>query len=411
MYTIGRNIHCRACESTTLKPFFDLGAHPLANSLLEKFDADEKRYPLKLERCGMCGLIQLGYTVDPKILFSRYVWVTGTSRGAKDFSEVFKEALISRTPNAKLGYALEVASNDGTFLVPFQRDGYAVVGVDPAENIVEIAQKRGVSTICAFWNFENAKKIKGHYGPAKMLIVRNVLAHVADTADFVHGLAECLDNSGVLAVEVHYAGEILNGLQYDSIYHEHLCYFTLKPLEHLLRRFGLFTFDIFPSPISGGGIVVYASKAQRAESESLKAYRRYEEEKRINELETWNLFTEQCFAHKEKLRTLIKSIVDSRRSIVGWGASARSSTMLNFCDIGAELLPLIVDMNPLKHGKYTAGKHVLIISAEEGMKRRPDAIFITGWNFEEEIKSTARKTFGFKGEFLVPLPSKSRIVS
>ncbi|MFH0712274.1 MAG: class I SAM-dependent methyltransferase [Candidatus Jorgensenbacteria bacterium] len=401
---------CRICDSRT-KPFFNLGLQPLANSLLGSPDEKEKTYPLVLEWCPTCNLAQLNYTVDPKTLFSHYVWVTGTSRGARDFSEVFYKGLVSRTENPKDGYVLEVASNDGTFLLPFQRDGYEVLGVDPAENVVKIAEDGGVPTRCLFWNSENALKLKAEKGPARMIFARNVLAHVANTADFVKGLAECLHDDGVLAVEPHYAGKILEGLQYDSIYHEHLCYFTLKPIEHLLNRFGLFVFDVIASPISGGAIIVYAKKEKSEESAGLTEYREMEKEKRVNNLETWREFAKNCYEHREKLVKILGETKKSGKNIVGWGASARSSTVLNFCKVDSESLPAIIDMNSLKQGKFTAGSHIPIVGPEEGMARRPDTIFLTGWNFAGEIMKIAREKLGFKGNFIRPLPNEPKIIS
>ena len=405
------NKNCRVCGEGDLKRFFDLGKHPLANSLLDSADQQEERYPLSLVWCSNCNLVQLDYTVDPEILFNHYVWVTGTSKGAQDFSEVFYKELVSRTENPKEGYVLEVASNDGTFLLPFQRDGYEILGVDPAANVVDMANDAGVPTRCLFWNSENARKLKEEKGPARMIFARNVLAHVADTADFVKGCSECLDDDGVFAVEPHYAGKILEGLQYDSIYHEHLCYLTLKPIEHILNRFGLFTFDIMPSPISGGAIIVYAGKKRREESERLQEYRQMEKDKKVNEFGTWREFAEGCYRHRDRFVELLKEAKGSGKSIVGWGASARSSTMLNFCGIDSEILPAIIDMNPLKQGKFTAGSHIEILSPDDGFSRRPDTIVLTGWNFADEIMKTARDKFGFKGEFIKPLPNEPKVIS
>ncbi len=403
--------NCRVCGAGDLVPFFDLGEHPLANSLLDSAGEKEESYPLTLVRCPECSLIQLNYTVDPKILFSRYVWVTGTSKGARDFSERFYEALVARAENPKEGYVLEIASNDGTFLKPFKRDGYSVLGIDPAENVAAMAEENGIPTKALFWDKETALSIRRERGPAQMIFARNVLAHVANTADFVEGIAECLSDSGTVAVEPHYAGKILEGLQYDSIYHEHLCYFTLKPIEHLLNQFGLFVFDILESPISGGAIVVYAKKQRTTESDKLKEYREMEMKKGLNSFETWQDFAKRCYEHREKLLGMLTEAKKSGKKIIGWGASARNSTMLNFCRIDSSLVPAIIDMNLLKQRKFTAGSHILIESPEEGMARRPDILFLTGWNFAEEIMGIARTKFGFKGDFLKPLPVEPKIIS
>ncbi|MDO8742954.1 MAG: methyltransferase domain-containing protein, partial [Candidatus Azambacteria bacterium] len=251
---------CRVCNSVNIVPFFDLGKQPAANSLLKSPIQKENFYPLSLSWCQDCNLVQLNETINPEELFSEYVWVTATSKTAQEFSEVFCQELINRTNNPKDGYVLEVASNDGTFLVPFIKKGYKVLGIDPAKNIVDMAMAEGVQTKCVFFNREAAEKILEENGPAKIIFARNVLPHVANTRDFVEGLQMCLDMEGTLAIEVHYAKKILDELHYDSIYHEHLCYFTLRTIERLLNDFGLFIFDITLSPISGGSIIVYAKR-------------------------------------------------------------------------------------------------------------------------------------------------------
>ena len=403
------NNNCRVCEAGDLQRFFDLGKHPLANSLLDSADQKEERYPLALTWCPNCSLVQLNYTVDPKVLFTHYVWVTGTSKGARDFSEQFYKELVARTENPKEGYVLEVASNDGTFLLPFQQDGYEVLGVDPAANVVDMANEAGVPTRCLFWNSENALKLKTEKGPARMIFARNVLPHVANTQDFVEGLAEALEPGGVLAIEAHYARIILKELHYDSIYHEHLCYFTFKSLEFLLNKFGLFVFDVVQSPISGGSIVMYAQKQKLKETDAVAYYRDREMAERINEYSTWEQFAARSMEHRKKFTDLLTGYVDAGKILVGWGASARSSTMLNFCGIDSRLLPAIIDMNPLKQGKFTAGSRIPIVGPEEGLARNPDTIVLTGWNFADEIMKIAREKFGFQGSFIKPLPNEPKI--
>lgn len=404
--------HCRVCGSSGLKPFFDLGSHPPSNSLINDLNEREDFYPLSLSWCSSCNLVQLNYTVDPKILFKQYVWVTGTSGVAQKFAETFFGELTARAPKGKDGYVLEIASNDGTFLVPFIKAGYKVLGVDPAENISKMAERAGIPTRCVFWSEDEAKKLVSEKGRAGIIFARNVLPHVANTIDFVRGLAVALDDDGVLAIEVHYAKVILEGLHYDSIYHEHLCYFTLKSLEKLLNASGLFVFDIKESPISGGSIIVYTKKIKGEESALLKGYREKEEAAGVNALTVWQKFAERAFSHRDKLNEILNAVIkpESQNSIVGYGASARSSTLLNFCGINSRQLPIIADKNPLKQKKYTAGSHILIDSPEVVMARKPSHIFILAWNFEEEIIDYLGKTFGFKGPYIVPLPQEPRMV-
>ncbi len=404
--------NCRMCGSEFLTPFFDLGLQPLANSLPATPDEQEDFYPLSLSWCPNCNLIQLNYTVDPKALFTEYVWVTGTSGVARKFAEIFSEELIARAPKREDGYVLEVASNDGTFLFPFIKKGYRVLGIDPAENIAEMATQAGAPTLCAFWNETEARTLVSKRGKAKIIFARNVLPHVANTVDFVEGLALALDRDGLLAIEAHYAKIILEELHYDSIYHEHLCYFTLKSLENLLNASGLFVFDLKTSPISGGSIIVYAKKSRSAESAVLKNYREDEEKTGVNSLASWQDFAARSVSHRDKLNGILDHMKksDPHGLVAGYGASARSSTLLNFCGINNTHVPVIADKNPLKQGRYTAGSKILIEKPESVMARKPTTVFILAWNFEEEIVKYLRDDLGFRGTYIVPLPKEPRIV-
>jgi dTDP-4-dehydrorhamnose 3,5-epimerase-like enzyme len=390
---------CRVCGNESLIPFFDLGSQPLANSLPKTVDEKENFYPLSLSWCPGCNLVQLNQTIDPKELFSQYVWVTATSKIAKDYAETFYQELAKRSPNN--GYVLEIASNDGTFLKPFMKNGYKVLGVDPAENIAEMAKADGVPTDCYFFGEESANKILIEHGSANIIFARNVLPHVANTRDFVRGLSLCLSKNGTLAIEVHYAKEILKGLHYDSIYHEHLCYFTLKSLERLLNDFNLYVFDIGKSPISGGSMVVYAKLGKTEEEPIVQQYRDQEKQDKINGLQEWEEFSQKADKHRNDLLEVIKK---QKGVVAGYGSSARSSTMLNFAGINSNIISFIADANPLKQGRFAAGTRIPIISPEEMIKRNPNAVVILAWNFADEITDILRNKLGYKGRIIIPLP-------
>lgn len=402
---------CRVCESPNIRPFFDLGNQPLANSLPQAASECEQTYPLSLSWCQKCSLVQLNETVEPSILFSEYVWVTGTSKGANDFSEIFYDNFINRTAYPRDGYILELASNDGTFLKPFSRDNYDILGIDPARNICAMAVANNIPTQCSFWSSATARELVAVRGQARGIFARNVLAHVANLNDFVAGIAECICDDGTLAIEVHYADAILKGLQYDSIYHEHLCYFTLKSVEALLQKHGFAAFDVLDSPISGGAIIVYARKGVIKPSENLLRWRHAEMRDRTNERSTWEAFAVRAFQHRNELRELLHRLKERGESIVGWGASARCSTLLNFCGISSELLPAIVDQNPMKQGRVTAGTHIPIHSAPDVMNEKPSNVFITGWNFADEITDCLKYTYHFAGSVIIPFPNTPLVKS
>jgi hypothetical protein len=330
--------------------------------------------------------------------------VTATSQTARDFAEIFCQELITRSSGIKKSYVLEIASNDGTFLTPFLKRDYKVLGIDPARNIAKVAKDMGIETKTCFFGKKAAQKLRKERGPAQIVFARNVLPHVANTRDFTEGLSLCLKEDGILAIEAHYAKNILEQLHYDSIYHEHLCYFTLKSLEKLLNDFGIFVFDIKESPISGGSVIVYAKLKKGKETAALKIFRKREAKDRVNEFASWKDFAKKSFGHREKLLETLNNL-KKKGKIVGYGASARSSTLLNFCQIDSKLISIIADQNPLKQKKFTAGTHILIDSPEVAMKSKPKTIFILAWNFAEEIMENLRSKFNFKGQALIPLPN------
>ncbi len=388
-----------------------MGLQPFANALLLRSDEAEERYPLSLSWCRECGLVQLNETASPEELFSDYVWVTGTSSTARQYAECFCEEALRRFGGRGGGYVLEAASNDGTFLRPFIRRGHRVVGVDPAANIVDSAIREGVPTKCGFFGSSVAEEIVGESGPADIVFARNVLPHVADVHDFLDGLAMCMDAETLLAVEVHYAGVILEELHYDSIYHEHLCYFTLASLENLLGRHGLKAFDMLRSPISGGSIVVFARKAPAEASEALDRLRDLEAARGINEVRQWIDFACRARAHCGRLVGLVHEEKAAGRRVAGYGASARSSTLLNFCGIDNRVIDAIADGNPLKHGRFTPGTHIGVDSPGNVIGTGAETVLLLAWNFEEEIAGILRDELGFGGRIIAPLPNEPRVYS
>lgn len=396
---------CRVCAGKDLHQFFDLGEQPLANSLLDSDSQKETFYPLSLCWCSNCNLVQLEYTADREEVFSHYVWVTGTSKVTRDYAQELFKKISQLVPPQKENYVLELASNDGTFLMPFRDNGYKILGVDPAKNIVEQANKEGIPTICEFFGEEVADNILNEHGPAKVVIARNVMYHVSNLLSFTRGLSKILADDGLAVMEFHYAKIIQEDLHYDSIYHEHLCYYTLKSFEYLLRSVGLKTTHVEFSPINRGNIVVYAKKGDVKESSELIEFRKKEETDETNTLNSWKNFAQRSEKHKDELVEFLEKEVKTGSSIIGWGSSARSSTLLNYCGANTTIIPTIVDMNPLKQGKFTAGSHIPIVNANEGMSKKPETIFILAWNFSEEIMKYVKKEFNYTGSFILPLPN------
>jgi len=400
---------CRSCSSKKIKKVLDLGNQPLANSLLKSVDELEETYPLSISFCENCKLVQLNETIKPEKLFSQYVWVTGTSKTAIDYSQVFYKNIIGKLNNLeKSNQILEIASNDGSFLKPFLQNGFDVIGVDPASNIAEIANENGIETINSFFGESVAKKIKKEYKKLDVIFARNVLPHVANLHEFIKGINICASTDTLIVIEIHYAKTILNELHYDSIYHEHLCYFTLESVNNLFKQFGMNIFDIDISPISGGSLVLYISKKNLTQSNILKQYLKNEKEEKINNLNSWQNFSDKVNNHRDKLLSIINK--ESKNKICGYGASARSSTLLNYCELNYLKIDSIADQNLLKHNLLTAGTHIPIKSPETLMAQKPNTILLLAWNFKEEIIGILRNKYNFEGDVIIPLPNEPKII-
>ncbi|MBI4208580.1 MAG: class I SAM-dependent methyltransferase [Deltaproteobacteria bacterium] len=400
---------CRICESPAIEPILDLGRQPLANSLRRDRTEVLPLFPLKICRCKACGTVQLTETVNPEILFGHYVWVTGTSEGARKYSHLFSERTVARTHTGRL-FVLEVASNDGTFLRCFAERGDRVLGVDPAQNISATAREAGIPTIAEFFGLALAKRIVESEGQADVVMARNVLPHVADANDVVAGMAHCLSVEGVGVIEFHRADVILKELHYDSIYHEHLYFHSLHSIGQLLDRFGLTPFDVTTSQISGGSFVVYFSKSPRARTAALITALQKEEALGVGGAGPWQAFARRCERHRTLLRSLVQAKKAAGKRVIGYGASARSSTMLNFCGIDHRLLDVIVDRAPLKHGTYTPGTDIPIVAPERAFSLKPDVVLLLAWNFCDEILTQIRAEHGWTGEVILPLPGDPEVV-
>ena len=407
---------CRCCTSGQLLEVLNLGDQPPANSLRFPDEPDPGKVPLALAYCGTCATCQLTATIEPAELFTNYVWVTGTASATRTFSEVFSQEVLSRWHSLggsrvdPPGLVVEVASNDGTFLAPFATRGIRVLGVDPARNIVSRAVSNGIPTMCEFFNRTTVESIRRTAGPADIVIARNVIPHVADIHEVVSSVEQLLQEDGLAALEFHYSGAILRDLQYDSIYHEHLFYFSIETLRSVCSAYGLYAFDLFESPLSGGAKVLLLSKGSCSPSEKLVAESTTESETQLNSLEVWKSFGSKARSHAEALAGLVAERAEIG-PVVGYGASARSSTLLNSAGISVDQVSVVIDRNELKHGYLTPGSDIPIISFEDGRAFLTTAksVLLLAWNFESEIVEDLRRG-GFEGEILVPLPGGPRVI-
>lgn len=393
---------CRLCRNSNLKLILDLNNQPTANQLTKKFNQKEITVPLKLIFCNKCKTSQLSSTVNSKYLFSKYFWVTGTSNVAKNYCEKFVQKTEKKFK--KIDSVFEIASNDGTLLKQYKKRGYRVLGVDPAKNIAKNANKERIKTIPGFFDFNLSKKIKKNFGKSELIIARNVIPHVEHIHSVVKGIKNLIQKNGVVAIEFHYLHEIIKGLQYDSIYHEHIYYFSLKSISNLFKKYDLFAFDYDRSPISGGSIVIYFSPKIKNKTSKLKKLENFEKNEKLNSYKTLNLFGKKCLNHRNILSKLINKF---KENLYGYGASARSSTLLNFANINYKNIKFIMDKNKSKNGFFTPGTKIKIIKFNKNILPKNSNIIILAWNFKKEIINQFSKKKNYK--FIIPLPYKPKV--
>jgi hypothetical protein len=404
-----RVTQCRICESRELQPFLDLGRTALANSFLhpERLPADEPKFPLRVVLCGRCGLVQIDEEIPPEVLFKDYIYVSGTSDLIYAHAEMLAARFAERCGLKPGELVLEAASNDGTVLKAFQKRGVKTVGIEPAENIAERANRNGVETVCRFFNAATAREVRGRYGPARLILGRHVLAHVADLHGFVRGMHDVLADDGVAAVEVPHLLPFHDHLEYDTVYHEHLCYFSVRVLRTLFERFGMELIDAHEVAIHGGSVLVSAQRRGgpfRVEPSVGRLLER-EEQAGLHRLETWQAFARRVGQSKEALVGEIDRLHRAGKSVAGYGAPAKGMTLLAYCGIGPERVPFIVDRSPYKQGLLTPGHHIPVYAPEKLLNEQPDVTLILPWNFADEIVRQQAEYRNRGGKFLLPVPT------
>ncbi|NOT47446.1 MAG: class I SAM-dependent methyltransferase [Acidobacteria bacterium] len=404
---------CRACGGERLRPFITLGPTPLANSFLKSRSEFEREafYPLDVYFCEECSLVQLADVVDPKILFGNYIYLTGTANTIVSHNQQYAETVVDFLQLNGDDLVIEVASNNGSLLRCFREQGIRTLGIEPAENIAAIANADGIETVNKFFNSATANKIVSEYGSARAVIGNNVLAHVDDTQDFLRGCKTLLRDDGLVIVEVPYLKEFVDLVEFDTIYHEHLCYFSVTSLMRLCDAVGLSIIRVDRVQVHGGSIRVYAEKKEKHSNHAAAVIAIAEDERKagLTTQETFENFAEKTRNTREKLYSLLESLKAEGKSIAAYGAPAKGNTLLNYCGIDTRLLDFAVDKNPLKVGLFTPGAHLQVLPVSAVLERQPDYLLILAWNFASEIMQQQSEFEARGGRFIIPIP-EPRIV-
>ncbi len=399
---------CRICGAKDLLPVLDLGRTPLANRLLTEAQLYEMEpmFPLQLVFCPHCTLIQITETVAPENLFRDYVYFSSFSATVMENARSITERLIAERDLGSGSLAVEIASNDGYLLKNYIAAGVPVLGVEPALNIAQVANAAGVRTVAEFFNLELARRLRGEGLSADVIHANNVLAHVADLEGVVGGIAALLKSTGVAVIEAPYLRDTLDHTEFDQIYHEHLCYFSLTALTHLFARLELKVIDVERLPIHGGSLRVFVVRADSQEGvqPAVATLLRAEQAWGVADHTHYLSFGARVESLKTELLALLHEIKRCGERIAVYGASAKGSTLLNYFGVGRETLEYVVDRSTVKQGRYTPGTHLLIEPPEILARDHPDYLLLLTWNFADEILGQQAAYRAAGGKFIIPIP-------
>jgi SAM-dependent methyltransferase len=388
---------CRGCGAQEVRPFFDLGELPLAGGFLsEEQIPSERRYPLLVSLCDECGLVQIVHPVDPDILFQDYSFATGTVPGLvkhfDDYADWINQVLRSKS-------VIEFGCNDGTLVDALARHGINALGVDMAANITEMAREQGRNVVTGAFGTAAVPELLERTGRVDLVTGSNVFAHNAEPGDIIDAAGELLTDDGFLCLEVMYAGDLLDQLQWDTLYHEHLTFYSLGTLQKLLARHGFEPFRAQRIPMHGGSLRLTACRlGAYPADDSVHSLREWEEANSLNEPSTWDRFADACRRRIDVFGDTMQRL-SSQASIWGYGAAGKATMWVNAC--GMSYLGGMVDASPLRYGKFMPGTHTPIVSPDEFRQHKPEYVFVSAWNYLDAIRGNEPD---YTGYWIVPLP-------
>jgi 2-polyprenyl-3-methyl-5-hydroxy-6-metoxy-1,4-benzoquinol methylase len=405
----GRTAACRFCGADLTFEACDLGEQPLANRLvpMDAPAAADPRFPLRVMICASCLLAQLEQTPDPAAMFTEYPYLSSVSSLWREHAARFAAMAVDRFALSVGGLVVKVGSNDGTLLSAFAGRGLRCLGVDPAENVAAEARRRGVPTITAYFGEQTAAVLRREHGPADLLVANNVLAHVPELNDFVRGLTLLLKPSGVLSIEVPHVLAMLRGAQFDTIYHEHVYYFSAMVLRAVLSAAGLALIDAETLPTHGGSLRLFARHSCCCESGTISALDDIFAAERnfgLERPECYRSFAEAAARVGGELRRFLNQARRDGATVAAYGAAAKGTMLLNAAGVTAEDIMFVADANPLKQGHRMPGCRVPIVPPDQLRTTRPDFVLVLPWNIAGEIIDAVSFIGDWGGRFVVPSP-------
>jgi len=404
----GRQIkECRMCNCDEFYNFLDMGFAPASDSLLreETLNEPEILFPLKIIQCKNCGLTQLSYAANPNILYDeKYLYESSITKTGTNHFLSMADSICKKFELKSDDLAVDIGSNVGVLLSGFKNNGVKVLGIDPAPKIVEIANNRGIETWKSLFDENVVKKIVSEKGKAKVITATNVFAHIDDKKELMSGISSLIEDDGIFVVEAPYLVDLIEELEYDTIYIEHLEYLSIKPLVQFFKRYGMDLFDVERYNIHGKTIRFFVCKEGKYEiSKAVEELINIENEKQIYSKDTLDEMRKKVEQHKKEFVDLLLKLKSGGKNIVGISAPAKGNTLLNYCKIGPEIIDHMTEKSIIKQGCYTPGMHIPIVSEDEDSYNGIDYGIIFAWNFAEEIIKNNKEFSEKGGKFIVPV--------
>jgi SAM-dependent methyltransferase len=402
---------CRMCDSTQLFQFLDLGTTALADRFMreDQLAIPEYEYPLEVMMCESCGLAQLSVVVDPQIMYcDDYPYESSMTKAGGRHWDEFARSTAKMLGLGEKDLVVDAGSNVGVLLQSFRRQGTRVLGVDPADNIAQIARDNGVDTITGFFNLDAAKKIVASHGHASVLTATNVFAHIDDLSGFVAAADHLLNARGVLIIEMPYFVELLQNLEYDTVYHEHLSYISLTPTVKFFERFGMEVFEVQRRDIHGGSFRLFVRR-KNAPAQSVAGIvgqlLELEKKEKAHDPARLKAFAQAVGQNRADVRNLLLKLRDDGQRIAAVSAPAKGMTLLNYCGLDGDILDFVTEKSRLKIGRYTPGTRIKVLSDDALIEKKPDYALLLAWNFSEEIMANLKSYSDLGGKFIIPIPT------
>jgi SAM-dependent methyltransferase len=398
---------CIVCGGESVEQFLDLGETALANKFLaeDELDTPEPTYPLRVGFCHGCGHVQLIERVPPAAMFEDYLYLSSASDTLRSHLYELSDIVVTRNDLTPDDLVIDIGCNDGTLLLGFARHGVRTLGVDPARNLAELAEHSGIDRFVGFFDSHSSREIVDRWGHASVITATNTFPHIPELHDFMEAIGRALAPGGAFVIEAHYLVDMLEQGAFDTIYHEHVSYWALGPMQTLFERHGMQAVHAERLPIHHGQLRITVQRQGEGDVDSsVDRILERERELEIDRFSTYEAFAGETHRIKQELNETVAMLLHDHNRVVGYGAPAKGSTLLSFLELGPDKISYIVDRSPLKQGRYTPGSHIPVVAPERLLTDQPDYVLLLAWNFADEVLDQQADYRGRGGRFIIPVP-------